>query len=135
MHKVFGLDDPRVWSESDPDYKASWENGFFQDRDSMDRNWTGFRGIEQEDAAIGLSYGAIFDRSNENRVTADLAVVRVRRRLLECAAIVKAGEPAIGAYVADLTRVAAPDVDVAEGTDWRTIAPYHHDCQPARAAE
>lgn len=133
--RTLGLDDPRFWSEDDPDYKASWENGFFQDRASMDQNWTGFRGIEQEDAAIGLSYGPIFDRTKENLVTADLAVVRVRRRLLEAAQLVKEGRDAIGSQIADLTAVAAPDVDVPEGDDWRTVAPFHHEFSVSQAAE
>jgi nitrite reductase/ring-hydroxylating ferredoxin subunit len=133
--QTLGLDDPRFWSEDDPDYKPDWDNDFLQDRSLMDRNWSGFKGIEQEDAAIGLSYGPIFDRSNENLVAADLAVVRVRRRLLQAAAMVKSGEPALGAQIADLTRVAAPDVDVPEGTDWRTVAPYHHEFEVAQAAE
>lgn len=123
---TLGLNDSRIWSENDPEYKASWENGFFQDRSAMNLNWSGFKGIEQEDAAIGLSNGPIYDRSKEHLVTADLAVARVRRRLLELAAAVKAGRPALGAEIADLTAVAAPDVDVPAGTDWRTLAPFHH---------
>lgn len=124
---TLGLDDERFWTEADPDYKASWENGFFQDRGAMNTNWSGFSGIEQEDAAIGLSYGPIFDRSKEHLVAADLAVVRVRRRLLEAVAMLKEGKPALGVDIADLTAVAAPDVDVPVGTDWRTLAPFHRD--------
>lgn len=123
---ILGLDDERVWSEDDPNFKASWDNGFFQDRDSMDMSWTGLRGLEQEDGAIGLSYGPIYDRTKEHLVAADIAVVGVRRRLLQAAELLKAGTPAVGAFIADLTKVAAPDVDVAVGTDWRTVAPFHH---------
>ena len=123
---ILGLDDERVWSEDDPNFKASWDNGFFQDRDSMDMSWTGLRGLEQEDGAIGLSYGPIYDRTKEHLVAADIAIVGVRRRLLQAAELVKAGNPAVGAFIADLTKVAAPDVDVAVGTDWRTVAPFHH---------
>lgn len=122
---TLGLTDPRVWSEEDPEYRASWENDFFQERGAMHTNWSGFTGIEQEDAAIGLSYGPIYDRTKEHLVAADLAVVRVRRRLLQAAAMVKAGEPALGSQIADLTAVSAPDVDVPVGTDWRTAAPFH----------
>ena len=123
---ILGLDDERVWSENDPSFKASWENDFFQDRASMDLSWTGLRGLEQEDGAIGLSYGPIYDRTKEHLVAADIAVVGVRRRLLQAAEMVKAGHPAVGAFIADLTKVAAPDVDVPVGTDWRTVAPFHH---------
>ena len=129
--KTLGLDDPRFWTEEDPDYRASWDNGFFQDRDSMHSNWTGFRGIEQEDAAIGLAYGSIYDRTKEHLVAADVAVVRLRRRLLQAAQMIKSGAPALGSQIEDLTAVAAPDVDVPVGTDWRTVAPFHHELSEA----
>ena len=124
---TLGLDDERFWSERDPTYKAAWENGFFQNREAMYTNWTGFNGIEQEDAAIGLSYGPIFDRTKENLVAADLAVVRLRRRLLQAVQMLKSGEPALGSQIADLTAVAAPDVDVPADADWRSLAPFHHE--------
>lgn len=124
---VLGLDDERIWNEVDCNYKGTWDNDFFQDREAMDVNWSGLRGLEQEDAAIGLSYGPIFDRSEENLVTADLAVVRLRRRLLEAVALVSDGNPALGAFIEDLEAVAAPDEDVPVGTDWRSLAPFHHE--------
>lgn len=125
---TLGLEDSRVWSEDNPDYKASWENGFFQDQAAMGTNWSGFKGIEQEDAAIGLSYGpGIFDRTKEHLVAADAAVVRVRRRLLQAVEMLKAGEPALGSQIADMSRVTAPDVDVPVGSDWRTLAPFHQE--------
>lgn len=131
---TLGLLDERIWTEDNPDYQASWENGFFQNREAMNTNWSGLSGIEQEDAAIGLSYGPIFDRTKEHLVAADLAVVRVRRRLLQAAEMVKAGEPALGSQIADLTAVAAPDVDVPAGTDWRTLAPFHQNFADAAQA-
>ena len=63
LFKLLGLDDDRYWSKEDPDFKGSWENGFFQDKANMDKNWTGLRGIEIEDASIGVSYGPLYDRS------------------------------------------------------------------------
>ena len=135
---TLGLSDPRVWTEDNPNYKASWENGFFQDRAAMDTNWSGFKGIEQEDAAIGLSYGpGLFDRTKEHLVAADAAVVRVRRRLLQAVEMLQAGSPALGSQIADMSRVTAPDVDVPAGSDWRTLAPFHHEFadSPAPAVE
>lgn len=122
---LLGLNDPRYWSEEDQVFKGTWDNGFYQDRAAMTRNFTGLRGIEVEDAVIGMSYGPIYDRSKEHLVTADLAVVRVRQRLFQSLELVKAGQPPIGVDVADLREVAAPDVDVPEGTDWRDLAPAH----------
>src|SRR3546814_2354043 len=72
---------------------------------SSDLNWTGLRGLEQEDAAMALSCGPIVDRSEENLVAADIAVVRVRRRLLAAVKMVKDGEPALGAFLSDLTEI------------------------------
>jgi len=135
IYEALGIDDERFWSESDPEFKASWDNNFFQDRAKMQANWTGLRGLEQEDAAMALSCGPIVDRSEENLVAADIAVVRVRRRLLAAVQMVKDGQPALGAFIPDLTAVAAPDVDVPEGTDWRTIAPYHQNFDALEAAE
>ena len=93
----------------------------------MSASWTGFRGIEQEDAAIGLSYGPIFDRTKEHLVASDIAVVRLRRRLLQGIKMMKEGQPALGSEIADLSALMMPDVDVPAGTDWRTLAPFHHE--------
>lgn len=132
---MLGLDDPRFWSESDPVYKGTWANDFFQDRDGMGANWTGLRGIEVEDATIGLSYGPIFDRSKENLVPADLAVVRIRRRLMDCIRLVESGEPPIGVMLADMREVSAPDEVVGPDTNWRDIAAKHRMVGQLEAAE
>ena len=124
--KLLGLDDERYWSEDDPNYKGSWDNNFFQDRDGMTTNWTGFKGIEIEDANIGLSYGPLYDRSKENLVPADVAVVRIRRRLKECVRRIDAGKDPIGAKEWDLTGVCAPDSsNLGADDDWRNLAPAH----------
>ena len=128
---VVGLDDPRVWTESDPDYKACLENGFFQNRSLMADNWSGLRGIMQEDLAIGLSYGPIYDRSKEHLVAADVAVVRVRRRLLEAIKAVEAGQMPHGLDMADLSGLTSPDEDQPVGSDWRDLAPAHRETVPA----
>lgn len=49
----------------------------------MEWNWTGFGGIEQEDAVLAVSMGPIVNRSKEFLVAADKAVVPLRERLLK----------------------------------------------------
>ncbi|MBV8717355.1 MAG: Rieske 2Fe-2S domain-containing protein [Chloroflexi bacterium] len=56
----------------------------------IDRAWqrsggsyTGIRGIREEDLAVQESMGAVLDRSQEHLGSADLAVIALRRRLLE----------------------------------------------------
>jgi len=122
---ILGLDDPRFWSEHDCQFRASWANNFFQDRARMSSAWTGLKGLEQEDAAISLSMGPIFDRSQEHLVAADRAVASLRRILLRATDRVEKGEELT--LPADLTDVGAPDVflPASERTRWHDLAPNH----------
>jgi phthalate 4,5-dioxygenase len=124
MIALMGLDDPHYWSEDDCDFKATWADRFGQDRARMRENWTGFSGVEQEDAIIALSMGPMFDRSKEHLVPADKAVVRVRQRLLEATRALEKGQEPIGVGV-DVSDVGAPDVSVAQDTNWRAVVPHH----------
>src|SRR5919199_482478 len=47
------------------------------------RSYTGIRGIREEDLAVQESMGAVCDRTIEHLGSADLAVIAMRRRLLE----------------------------------------------------
>jgi phenylpropionate dioxygenase-like ring-hydroxylating dioxygenase large terminal subunit len=125
VYKMLGLDDARYWTLDDQTFKGSWENGFFQDRASMHQNYTGTYGIEVEDAMIGLSYGPIYDRSQEHLVPADVGVMRLRQRLLDNLDIHRNGGTPIALNLEDLTHLYAPDVDVPKDMDWRDVAPEH----------
>jgi len=122
---TLGIDDPRFWSEKDCVFKAGWDNGFLQDRARMDASWTGLRGLEQEDAVISLSMGAIFDRSTEHLVAADRAVATLRKILLRTAERLEQGERV--ALPEDLTDVGAPDVFMlaTERKTWQALTPNH----------
>jgi phthalate 4,5-dioxygenase len=125
---VLGLDDPMFWQESDCTYRASWEDGFKQDRGRMRRreSWSGLHGLEQEDATISLSMGAIFDRSREHIVPADRAVIRARRLLFESMRRVERGEDPIGAFPAtDFARLNAPDQNISVDERWQSLVPDH----------
>src|SRR5260370_34198502 len=90
----------------------------------MRENWTGFSGVEQEDAIIALSMGPMFDRSKEHLVPADKAVGRVRQRLLEATRALEKGQDPVGGGV-DVSDGGAPDVSVAQGANWRAVGPHH----------
>ena len=96
----------------------------------MRTSWTGFRGLEQEDAVISLSMGRIFDRSIEHLVGADRAVAALRRILLRTADQVEKG--ARVQLPADLTDVGAPDVFLLteEKGKWHSLAPNHWKATP-----
>lgn len=124
---MLGLDDDRFWSEEDCVFKARQENRFLQDRQRMKSSWSGFRGLEQEDAVIALSMGMVFDRSIEHLVPADRAVNGMRRMLLRLADRLD-GDAAGGVVLPeDLTDVCAPDVFLSKDdrAKWRDFVPNH----------
>lgn len=118
--RIMGLDDARFWNPKKCDFTADWGNRLGQDRVAMHENWTGFSGIEQEDAILAVSMGPIVDRSKEHLVPADSAVVRLRRRLLEAVRMVEKGEEPIGSRIPDLCHVKAlVDTVISAEDDWR----------------
>jgi phenylpropionate dioxygenase-like ring-hydroxylating dioxygenase large terminal subunit len=132
---ILGLEDERFYSKDECAFRATWANRLGQDRARMTRNWTGLRGLEQEDAVISLSMGPILDRSKEHLVAADRAVVRMRRRVLDNIKIVEGGGDPIGVQLADLTRVVALDANVAAGTRWQDLAQANMAIAAPRAKE
>ena len=76
---------------------AKRENRWNQDRVAMkDGSWTGILGFQNQDIAAQESMGRIVDRSQEHLGTSDVAVIRMRRRLLETVRRSQAGEPLVG---------------------------------------
>ncbi|MGE0170407.1 Rieske 2Fe-2S domain-containing protein [Nocardioides sp.] len=70
----------------DADYRkfATAANVWNQDRVEMDNDrFSGIRGTVVEDHAVQESMGRILDRSKEHLATSDLAVIRMRRQLLQ----------------------------------------------------
>jgi phthalate 4,5-dioxygenase len=133
LTRVHGLDDPRFWNPEDCWFRASWDDRLGQDRASMNESWTGHRGIQREDVFVGLASLPIVDRSVEHLVAADQAVVRLRRRMMDCVRLNEAGETPLGLMIADLTKVLARDRDIGADERWQDLAPEHTDF--AAAAE
>lgn len=124
--ELLGLDDPKYYDRKNCTFNASWADSFGQSRALMQENWTGLRGVEVEDATIGLSQGPLYDRSREHLVPADQAVVRVRRALLAAVRRVMNDEPppALGL---DLRGVSACDRQLADDAAWQDLLPSHRD--------
>jgi phthalate 4,5-dioxygenase oxygenase subunit len=121
---ILGLDDPRFYSEKDGNWHQTWDTNMGQDRSRMTENWSGLGGVQQEDAAMSLSMGAIVDRTEEHLVPADLAVVSLRRILMSAAKAVAAGGDPLGANT-NLSDVRAVDRTVSDGKAWRKLCPGH----------
>ncbi len=121
--RIMGLHDERFWNEDDCEFRATWANGMNQDRHRMHESWTGFSGIEQEDAVIATSMGPIVDRSKENLVQSDRAVAHLRHRLLESIRLHESGQEPIGLALRDLTFIrAVPDAVIKKDDSWKKYA-------------
>ncbi|MFM0555656.1 Rieske 2Fe-2S domain-containing protein [Paraburkholderia sediminicola] len=122
--ELLGLNDPTYYDRKNCTFTASWTDTFGQDRELMKESWTGLRGVEVEDATIGLSQGPLYDRSREHLVPADQAVVRVRRVLLDSIKRVTQNQqpPALGL---DLRGVSACDRQLEDGVAWQELLPSH----------
>ncbi len=82
------------------DYRKirSQANNWLQDRAAMEAgSFTGIYGVNNEDIAVQESMGPIFDRTKEHLGTSDVAVIRMRRIMLDgVRAFVEDGAPPVG---------------------------------------
>jgi hypothetical protein len=84
------------------------DNDYLVDRalQRSGRSFTGIRGIREEDLAVQESMGSVFDRTIEHLGSSDLAVIAMRRRLLEAVhALAEHGEAPYEVHHADSYRV------------------------------
>ena len=92
-----------AWSKARPgidvddEYRTqrTRENGWLQDRDAMEAgtSFSGIAGVQVEDSVVQESMGAIYDRTLEHLGASDIAVIRMRRLMLDAArALAERGE-------------------------------------------
>jgi phthalate 4,5-dioxygenase oxygenase subunit len=119
---VLGLDDERFWNDRDCNFRASWADGLGQDRALMATNWTGYAGIEQEDAVLSLSMGPILDRRKEHMIAADYGVIHLRARLLDSVRRNENGESPIGLDREDHSTIkSVNDTTIGSDRAWQPL--------------
>lgn len=119
-----GLMRPDTWVNDK--FLLNWDDNFRQDRDAMAQgSWSGLPGITVEDAVIQLSQGAILDRTKENLIPADIAIVRARRMLLENLQRVGAGLDPVGIAPRNAAEICSAEKQISRGTSWHSIVPGH----------
>ena len=75
-------------------HAGNWWN---QNRAAMKAgSWVGIEGFPRQDMAVQESMGPIVDRTREHLGTSDIAIIRMRRRMLEAVTRFQRGEPLIG---------------------------------------
>jgi phenylpropionate dioxygenase-like ring-hydroxylating dioxygenase large terminal subunit len=97
------------------------DNDYLMDRE-MQRsfNYTGIKGITEQDMAMTQSMGAIYDRTHEHLGTSDVAVIHFRRLLLTLARDLEAGKEPHAASHGEAYRARAIDINSPIG-DFETL--------------
>ena len=117
-HVVPGVDLDRNWFKV-----ANEANWFLQDRATMKNgDWTGIQGFSNQDMACQETMGPIVDRTQEHLGTSDIAIIRMRKRLLEAVRKYQNGEPLIGLDpTIDWTRVKSEQTIIPIEQSWQTL--------------
>jgi phthalate 4,5-dioxygenase oxygenase subunit len=99
-------------------------NMYLQDRNAQKLgDFTGIRGIPNQDIAMWETMGVIADRTKEKLGASDLAVVEFRRLMVDAAGEMARSGKAIGRTEPHVTHASISSFEgvVAKGTNWRTL--------------
>jgi len=116
----------QVGVDLDHDYRNLRHRGnhYGQNREAMKLgNFTGIKGIPNQDIAMWESMCAISDRTKERLGASDFAVVEFRRLMVEAARTFRNTGVAIGATEPHIphVKIASFEAIVPKSTDWRTL--------------
>jgi phthalate 4,5-dioxygenase oxygenase subunit len=88
-------------------------------------SWTGIDGFQNQDIAAQESMGAIVDRSREHLGMSDIAVIRMRRRMLANLAALEAGETPLATDASiPYDRIASEQRIIALETPWQVVGAF-----------
>jgi len=120
-HVVPGTDLDRNWFRV-----ANADNWFNQDRAAMQNgSYTGIKGFTNQDMACQESMGTIVDRTQEHLGTSDIAIIRMRKRMLEALRRSEAGEPPMGYEPGiDFEHLSAGQEVVPIDTPWQNVGAW-----------
>jgi phthalate 4,5-dioxygenase oxygenase subunit len=110
-----------------PDWRPRFctADGWTQDRVAMKNgSYTGIEGFPNQDIAVQESMGRIVDRSQEHLGTSDIAIIRLRKRMLESLRRFSAGEPPVGLDAAiAYDKLWAEQAVVPIEQPWQSVGP------------
>ncbi len=110
-----------------PDYRSirTRANNYLQDRNAMKLgDFTGIRGIPNQDIAMWETMGRIADRSKDWLGTSDIAVARFRRLMVDAARAMRDHGSALGRTQPHVPHATISSFEgiVPKTTDWRRLA-------------
>jgi phthalate 4,5-dioxygenase oxygenase subunit len=113
-----------IHADVDADYvpRRNRGNDYLIDRDMQKRvNFSGIKGISEQDQAIQESQGRIYDRTREHLGPTDLGVVQFRLLMLQAARDLAAGHPPPSAHLPDAYRVRSGAIVVPAGLPFAEV--------------
>jgi phthalate 4,5-dioxygenase oxygenase subunit len=126
-HVVPGVDLDARWYRH-----ANVDNWFMQDRDAMrNGSYTGIKGFTNQDMACQESMGVVVDRTREHLGTSDVAIIRMRKRMLEALRRHEAGETPLGHEGIPYGRLRGDQRVIPIAEPWQTVGAYREDRAPA----
>jgi phthalate 4,5-dioxygenase len=114
------------------------ENNYLQDRQAMKLgDFTGIKGIPNQDIAMWVTMGPIADRTKERLGASDLAVVEFRRLMVDAAREMRERGIALGTTEPAIRHVNIRSFEgvVPKSADWRTVGSGAELAAHATAAE
>ena len=130
-HIVPGEDLDRNWYRLANE--ANWYN---QDREAMKNgSYTGINGFSNQDMACQESMGPIVDRTAEHLGTSDIAIIRMRKRMLEAVHLFQDGKPLIGLDPAiPYDKIRTEQLIVPIDQPWQSVGAYAGEYTPKTPA-
>jgi phthalate 4,5-dioxygenase oxygenase subunit len=122
--RKFNVAQPGIDLDRDFRNRRKRGNNYLQDRNAMKLgDFTGIRGIPNQDIAMWESMGPIADRTQERLGASDLAVVEFRRLMVEAANAMRDGGPVLGRTEPHTPHVSISSFEsiLPKSTDWRTF--------------
>jgi phthalate 4,5-dioxygenase len=114
------------------------ENNYWQDRQAMKLgNFSGIKGIPNQDIAMWVTMGSIADRSKERLGASDRAIIEFRRIMVAAAQQMRAGGPVLGRTEPHIphAQISSYEGVVPKSSDWRTLAATSNPALELSAAE
>jgi phthalate 4,5-dioxygenase oxygenase subunit len=104
------------------------DNDFSMDLEAKKLNSTGIPSVRLQDAAVLHSMGPIMDRTLEHLCTTDAAIIKVRRKLIAAAKLLRShGVVPPGVDNPEWYRLRTCNVSLPRGTDWEEeLADWHY---------
>ena len=136
--RKFNVAQPGIDLDQDYHNLRTRENNYLQDRQAMKLgDFTGIKGIPNQDIAMWVTMGPIADRTRERLGASDLAVVEFRRLMVDAARQMRDSGVAIGTTEPSIPHVNIRSFEgvVPKTDDWRMVGARAQPPAHATAAE